>query len=120
MAIGYHRLENLRVRAAVRLVSALKRRVHSHGGNLADPKEWSLSIANYILISKRFSLFSRYQESRVCLEELLQARPNCRPAISLLDILEDRIMKEGLLGLSVAGLILVTTGILSTVLIKRG
>mmetsp|Transcript_15918 Transcript_15918/g.31987 ORF Transcript_15918/g.31987 Transcript_15918/m.31987 type:complete len:155 (-) Transcript_15918:252-716(-) len=42
-------------------------------------------------------------ESRRCLMQLLELAPNCRQAISLLDIVEDKITRDGLIGVGIAG-----------------
>lgn len=57
-------------------------------------------------------------QSRKCLQHLLQVAPNCRQAISLLDIVEDKITKDGLIGFSIVSGILAVAGVLAAIGIK--
>lgn len=51
--------------------------------------------------------------SRKCLEKLLKLAPNCRQAISLKDIVEDKITKDGVIGISIVSGIAVVGGLLA-------
>lgn len=53
--------------------------------------------------------------SRRCLERLLSIAPNCRQAISLLDVVEDKITKDGVIGISIVSGIAVIAGLLAAV-----
>ncbi|CDF37738.1 unnamed protein product [Chondrus crispus] len=50
--------------------------------------------------------------SRKCLDKLLKIAPNCRQAISLMDIVEDKITKDGVIGISIVSGIAVVGGLL--------
>lgn len=65
------------------------------------------------------SLLFDHQESRRCLERLLEASPNCRAAISLLDVVEDRIVKDGTVGIAITCAILGTAAALSAILLRQ-
>ncbi|KAI0561476.1 Mitochondria fission 1 protein [Gracilaria domingensis] len=51
--------------------------------------------------------------SRKCLDKLLKIAPNCRQAISLMDIVEDKITKDGVIGISIVSGIAVVGGLLA-------
>ncbi|PXF40315.1 Mitochondrial fission 1 protein [Gracilariopsis chorda] len=51
--------------------------------------------------------------SRKCLDKLLKLAPNCRQAISLMDIVEDKITKDGVIGISIVSGIAVVGGLLA-------
>lgn len=42
-------------------------------------------------------------EARRCLDRLLKISPNCRQAISLRDVVDDKIAKDGLIGVGLVG-----------------
>lgn len=52
-------------------------------------------------------------QSRRCLERLLRVSPNNRQAISLLDIVEDKITKDGVIGISIVSGIVAVAGLLT-------
>lgn len=52
-------------------------------------------------------------QSRRCLERLLKLSPNNRQAISLLDIVEDKITKDGIIGISIVSGIVGVAGLLA-------
>eukprot|EP00177_Eucheuma_denticulatum_P001517 GFKZ01002721.1.p1 GENE.GFKZ01002721.1~~GFKZ01002721.1.p1 ORF type:complete len:195 (+),score=23.33 GFKZ01002721.1:147-731(+) len=54
--------------------------------------------------------------SRKCLDKLLKIAPNCRQAISLMDIVEDKITKDGVIGISIVSGIAVVGGLLAAAL----
>eukprot|EP00188_Purpureofilum_apyrenoidigerum_P002702 Plantae.Rhodophyta-Purpureofilum_apyrenoidigerum.ctg2768.p1 GENE.Plantae.Rhodophyta-Purpureofilum_apyrenoidigerum.ctg2768~~Plantae.Rhodophyta-Purpureofilum_apyrenoidigerum.ctg2768.p1 ORF type:complete len:216 (+),score=42.24 Plantae.Rhodophyta-Purpureofilum_apyrenoidigerum.ctg2768:40-648(+) len=58
-------------------------------------------------------------DSRRCLEALLKIRPNCRPAISLLDVVEDRIVQDGTAGIAITGAFLAAAVAFTTVLFRQ-
>lgn len=51
--------------------------------------------------------------SRKCLDRLLKLAPNCRQAISLMDIVEDKITKDGVIGISIVSGLAVVGGLLA-------
>jgi mitochondrial fission 1 protein len=53
--------------------------------------------------------------SRRCLERLLAVAPNCRQAISLMDIVEDKITKDGVIGISIVSGIALVAGVLAAI-----
>jgi len=55
-------------------------------------------------------------QSRKCLEKLLKDSPNNRQAISLLDIVEDKITKDGIIGISIVSGIVGVAGLLAAAL----
>lgn len=54
--------------------------------------------------------------SRKCLEKLLRVSPNNRQAISLLDIVEDKITKDGIIGISIVSGVIGVAGLLAAAL----
>mmetsp|Transcript_11690 Transcript_11690/g.35634 ORF Transcript_11690/g.35634 Transcript_11690/m.35634 type:complete len:196 (+) Transcript_11690:202-789(+) len=58
-------------------------------------------------------------DSRRCLETLLEARPDCRPAISLLDVVEDRILQDGTAGIAITGALLAAAVAFTTVVFRQ-
>lgn len=54
--------------------------------------------------------------SRKHLDTLLKIAPNCRQAISLMDIVEDKITKDGVIGISIVSGIAVVGGLLAAAL----
>lgn len=57
-------------------------------------------------------------QSRKCLDKLLRIAPNCRQAISLMDIVEDKITKDGFIGLSIVSGVVAVAGMLAAIGIK--
>lgn len=55
-------------------------------------------------------------QSRRCLERLLKVAPNNRQAISLLDIVEDKITKDGIIGISIVSGIVAVAGLITAAL----
>lgn len=52
-------------------------------------------------------------QSRRALDRLLKVSPNDRRAISLLDIVEDKITKDGVIGISIVSGIAVVAGLIT-------